>query len=159
MNNKYIRTESTNNETEKLKPKLKKMKITDKTYLILSISIIVLGLILSFTYRPFIYSNNLNDLGFADTIGSLIAVIGFCFFVWGFKEYSNKEKNKQIIIATLIYSFGWELIGFLGIHGTFDKKDIVAALFSGLITFIIKEFLARKKQNKFKDKINKSTTA
>lgn len=103
-------------------------------------------------YRPYIYSNDINDFGFADTIGSLIAVIGFCFFVWGFKEYSDKEKNKHIIIATLVYSFGWELLGFLEIHGTFDKKDIVAALFSGLITFIIKEIVERKKTENIKCK-------
>lgn len=122
------------------------MKIINKSYLISAILIIFSGLILSALYRPYIYSNNINDFGFADTIGSLIAVVAFCFFVWGFKEYSNQEKNKQIIIATLIYSFGWELLSFLGIHGTFDKKDIVAALISGLITFLIKETVERKKQ-------------
>jgi len=131
------------------------LKVINKSYLISSFSIILIGFILSLIYRPYIYSNNINDFGFADTIGSLIAVIGFCFFVWGFKEYSNKEKNKQIIVATLIYSFGWECFSFLGIHGTFDKKDIVAALFSGLITFIIKEIVEKRKQKILSVKRNK----
>lgn len=123
------------------------MKVINKSYLISAIVIVFSGLLLSVLYRPYIYSNNINDFGFADTIGSLIAVIAFCFFVWGFKEYSNKEKNKQIVIATLVYSFGWEFLSLLGIHGTFDKKDIVAALISGLITFLIKEIADRKKRN------------
>lgn len=127
----------------------------NKTYFISSIVIVFSGLLLSVIYRPYIYSNNINDFGFADAIGSLIAVIAFCFFVWGFKEYSNKEKNKQIIIATLIYSFGWELFGYLGIYGTYDKNDIVAALISGLITFLLKEIIDRK--NKIFNK--KNTTA
>ncbi|PID92906.1 MAG: hypothetical protein CSA94_02655 [Bacteroidetes bacterium] len=120
------------------------MKIIGKTYLILSVSVVLLGLLLSWFYRPYIYSNNLNDFGLADTIGSLVSVIGFCCFVWGFKSYSNREKNKQIILATLVYSFGWEFAGLLGIYGTFDPKDIVAALLSGLLTFVIKEIVDRK---------------
>lgn len=72
------------------------MKIINKSYLISAILIIFSGLILSALYRPYIYSNNINDFGFADTIGSLIAVVAFCFFVWGFKEYSNQEKNRRI---------------------------------------------------------------
>ncbi len=114
-----------------------------KIYLYSSLTIVVVGLLLSWFYRPYIYTNKINDFGFADTIGSLVSVIGFCFFFWSFREYSNKEKNKHIVIATLIYSFGWEFFGFLGIYGTFDKKDIVAALFSGVITFITKEIIER----------------
>lgn len=123
------------------------MKIINRTYFISSLVIVFSGLLLSAIYRPYIYLNNINDFGFADTIGSLIAVIAFCFFVWGFKDYSNKVKNKQIIIANLIYSVGWESLSYLGIHGTFDKKDIVAALISGLITYIIKEIVERKRNN------------
>ena len=129
------------------------MQGTNKKYLILSITIVLVGLILSIFYRPYIYSNKINDYGFADIIGSLISVIGFCFFVWGVKDYSNKEKNKQIIIVTLIYSFGWEFLGLIGIYGTFDKKDILAAIFSGIITFIIKEFVERKNKKRWHNNV------
>ena len=110
-------------------------------YLIISISIITIGLILTFFYRPFINERNINDFGLADTIGSLVSVIGFCFFTWGFKDYSNIEKNKQILIATLIYAFIWELFGFLKIYGTFDFKDIIAGVISGIMTYFLKEFI------------------
>ncbi len=117
------------------------MQVVNKTYLIVSTSVVLSGMILSWTYRPYIYANNINDFGFADTIGSLVSVIGFCCFVWAFKEYSNKEKNIHIILATIAYSFVWESLGLLGIHGTFDKKDIVAAFLSGLITFVVKNIV------------------
>ena len=93
-------------------------------YLTISISVITIGLILTFFYRPFITERSINDFGLADTIGSLASVIGFCFFIWGFKDYSNIEKNKQILIVTLIYAFIWEIFGLLKIYGTFDIKDI-----------------------------------
>ncbi len=113
-------------------------------YLKISISVITIGLILTFFYRPFIIERNINDFGLADTIGSLVSVIGFCFFIWGFKDYSNIEKNKQILIATLIYAFIWELFGFLKIYGTFDFKDIIAGVISGIITYFLKELIDNK---------------
>ncbi len=110
-------------------------------YLTISIFAITIGLILTFFYRPFITERNINDFGLADTIGSLVSVIGFCFFIWGFKDYSNIEKNKQILIATLIYAFIWELFGFLKIYGTFDFKDIIAGVISGIMTYFLKELI------------------
>lgn len=79
------------------------MNRMQKIYWTISISAVIIGQILTQTYRPFIYSNNIFDFGLADTIGSLVSVIGLCFFFWTFKTYSNEEKNKHIIIAVLLY--------------------------------------------------------
>jgi len=46
-----------------------------KIYLSISICMVVGGQLLSHLYRPYIYANNINDFGFADTIGSLVSVI------------------------------------------------------------------------------------
>jgi len=113
-------------------------------YLTISVSVVIIGFLLTIFYRPIINERNINDFGFADTIGSLISVIGFCFFIWGFKEYSNIEKNRQILLATLIYAFIWELFGFLKIYGTFDFKDIVAGVISGIMAYFIKELIENK---------------
>ncbi len=120
----------------------------NKTYLSIAVGVVVAGMILSVTYRPYIYRNNINDFRFADTLGSLIAVIGFCFFVWGFKDFSNSMKNKQIVCATLVYTIIWEPLGLVGLHGTFDWYDIIAATFSGILTYGIKELIERKYQIK-----------
>ncbi len=115
-------------------------------YLAIAISTVAAGLLLSHFYRSYINLNQINDFGFADTIGSLVSVIGFCFFVWSLKNYSDPQKNKQIIIVTFIYSFFWESLGLIGIHGTFDWKDIIAAIISGGITYLIKEKLKKTSQ-------------
>jgi len=112
-----------------------------KIYLSIGIIFSALGLILSVYYRPYIYNNNINDFGLADTIGSLVSVIAFCTIIWGLKDYSDKEKNIQIILATFIYAVFWEFFGYLNIYGTFDKKDIIAGLISGIITFLIKTII------------------
>ena len=119
-----------------------------KTYLGISVGIVLTGIILSVTYRPYIYANDLYDFKFADTIGSLIAVIGFCYLVWGFKDYSNSTMNKQIVGAILVYSVIWEPLGLLGIHGTFDWYDMIAAGLSGILAFVGKEIIESKYRTK-----------
>ena len=57
-------------------------------------------------------------------------------------------KNKQIIFATIIYSIIWEPMGLLGIHGTFDWYDMIAAGISGLLAFVGKEIIESKYQTK-----------
>jgi len=120
----------------------------NKAYLLLAGIIIFTGLILANTYRPYIYEHNINDFKFADTIGSLIAVVGFCYAVWGFKEFPNSRMNLHIILATLAYSIIWEPLGLIGIHGTFDWYDMIAAGISGLLAFLGKEIIERKYQTK-----------
>jgi len=114
------------------------------TYLTISIFILISGFILSTIYRPYIYRNNIFDFGFADVIGSLVSVIGFCTFVWSQKDYTNKIKNKHIVLATFIYAILWELAGFFNIYGTFDVKDIIAGFLSGLITYLLKVIVEKK---------------
>lgn len=107
-------------------------------YLLIGIVSLVIAFVLSTIYRPFIYTNNSNDFGFADVIGSFFSVFTFCFITWGLKEYSNKEKNRHILLATLVYAFLWEFVGYLGIYGTFDVKDIFAGIISGVIAYLVK---------------------
>lgn len=112
-----------------------------KLYFNIGIMTIIFGLILSIFYRPFVYNHKIIDFGFADTIGSFVSVIGFCCIIWAFKDFSNKEKNLQIIFATFIYSVVWESFGYFGIYGTFDWKDIIAGIISGVLTFIVKTII------------------
>ena len=113
-------------------------------YLKISLFVIVSGLLLSFTYRPYIYRNSIADFGFADVIGSLVSVIAFCTLVWSQKDYTNKEKNQHIILATIIYAVLWELAGYFNIYGTFDIKDVVAGFLSGILTYILKNVIENK---------------
>ena len=120
------------------------MSAKQKLYLKIVIIIPLIGLFLTAFYRPYIYSHNINDFGFADVIGSLVSVIGFCTLIWYYKDYPNKTKNLHIIIATFIYSIVWEAFGYFNIYGTFDKKDVIASIISGFITFLIKKLVETK---------------
>ncbi|MDF1516804.1 MAG: hypothetical protein RQ864_12745 [Lutibacter sp.] len=119
------------------------MKIKN-AYLAISIFVVISGILLSLIYRPYVYRNNIFDFGFADVIGSFVSVIGFCTFVWSINNNSNKKKNIQIIIATIIYSIVWEFFGLIGVWGTFDWKDIGAAIISGIFTYFIKNIVEIK---------------
>ncbi|MFW5760931.1 MAG: hypothetical protein ACOCXH_08140 [Cyclobacteriaceae bacterium] len=54
------------------------------------------------------------------------------------------RKNYHIIWTVVIYSAIWEPLGLLGIHGTFDWKDILAVIISGLVTLTLKNFIESK---------------
>lgn len=101
-------------------------------------------MLLSLFYRPYIYKNNIFDYGFADVIGSLVSVIGFCTFVWYYQEYSDKAKNNHIILATIVYGILWEALGYFNLYGTFDKKDVVAVMISGIVTYFTKTYVENK---------------
>jgi len=120
------------------------MTAKQNLYLKIGILVPVAGLLLSAFYRPYIYSHNINDFGFADVIGSLVSVIGFCCFIWAFKTFSNKEMNTQIIMATFIFAILWDFFGYVGIYGVFDWKDVVVGILSGIITFFIKQNVEKK---------------
>lgn len=100
-----------------------------------------IGLLLTAIYRPLIYKYNIADFGFADVIGSLLAVPSSCFVGWSLKNYSNQVKNYHIIISTIIYSVVWEFFGYIEIYGTYDIKDIYAAFLGGVFTFILKKLV------------------
>ena len=51
-------------------------------------------------------------------------------------------------------------MGLIGLHGTFDIKDIVAVLISGILTFYLKEFIEKKIQMKaIKDIANNNSSS
>lgn len=119
-----------------------------KKYLIIGIFSIIIALILTTFYRPFIYNNKINDGGFADVIGSLFSVFTFCTLVWSLKDYSDREKNIHILLAIIIYGPVWEFFGYFKIYGTFDIKDVFAAIISGVIAYLLKLLLKNRNQEK-----------
>ena len=124
----------------------KDLKKKQKLYLTISAVMVISGLLLSLLYRPLVYRNSWNDFGLADTIGSLVSVIAFCFFIWGFKDYSLKNKYLQIILVTFVYAVLWESVGYFNIYGTFDLKDMIAAVISGILTLVFMLLIERNYQ-------------
>lgn len=87
-------------------------------------------------YRPFIYSNNINDFGIADTIGNFFGTITQIYFML-FLIYPT-HKNGLFFFPFFVFGYSlyefWQLI-LPGSH--FDWKDIVATVISGIVALII----------------------
>ena len=65
----------------------------------------VLGLLLAFTYRPFIYSNHINDWHLADTIGNIVAVPAAAFFYYAINRSVRYTKLTVLVLVFLIWCF------------------------------------------------------
>ena len=92
----------------------------------------VLGLLLVFTYRPYIYSNHINDWHLADTIGNIVAVPAAVFFYYAYYKSIRFTKLAILIQVFLGWCF-YEVV----LSRTFDWWDILATMIMCLVTYPI----------------------
>ena len=97
-------------------------------YLLLCVLCVGIGWLLSFTYRPYIYANHIDDWHLADTIGNIMAVPAAAFLFYAVQKTVRQTK---LAVLTLDF-FSWCLYE-LGFSMTFDWWDILA---SGLMCFV-----------------------
>jgi hypothetical protein len=99
---------------------------------------IILGLIfavtcavLSKTYRPYIYTNHINDFHLADTIPNWLALPSGTLFFWGLHKGCNTFKKGILcaVVGIIVYEFI--------LSATFDWYDIIATILSGSGTYFI----------------------
>ena len=100
-------------------------------HFIISIILVLICVILNLTYRPFIYANHINDLYFADTFTNLLGVPASTFLCLAL---TSKLTHKAIVYVSGVY-LGLILYECIGL--TFDYKDILATLLSGIVTTIL----------------------
>ncbi len=110
------------------------MKNNKNKMFIIGLSIAVFGLILSITYRQYIYNNNLNDFHIADTIGSLVCVPSASLVMY---SLTGKFKFNKLVLICFISYLLYELFGLTGLYGTFDIYDIYALLISTSLLLIL----------------------
>ena len=103
-------------------------------FIISGILIAVIGLVLSHTYRPYVYENHINDFHLADVIGSIVCVPAAVLFFYGI---DNRYSIKQYTIKGTIVYIAYEFLGLFLIHGTFDVYDIIAIIISSLLFYWI----------------------
>jgi hypothetical protein len=92
----------------------------------------LLGILLSYTYRPYIYSNPVFDFHLADTIGSWVCIPAASLFFWGIQR-KDKYNFAQFILISLI---GFILHEFF-FSFTFDYYDLIALFLSSGLTYFI----------------------
>ena len=123
-----------------------------KLAILSSIFFVVLGWVLSWTYRPYIYQNNIFDYHFADTIGSWVCVPAASLFFYGVRH--KRSFSVYVLLNTVTFVL-YELLGLARIHGTFDYYDIVVTCISGLLTYsayrLVKAIRIKKQGQKSND--------
>jgi hypothetical protein len=94
-------------------------------------------------YRPYIYSNKINDFHIADTLGNTLGTLAticiMIFLLANDKEQSNViVKNGTIILV--VYELAQPLLG-----KPIDPWDILATLLTGVACYFIVNFVSKEK--------------
>jgi len=98
-------------------------------------------------YRPFIYSNNIDDYGIADSIGNSGGIIVQIFFSLAIINSPNKKLFNVIGFIVIGYIL-YEILQPYLPRGVFDWKDIYGTLIGGVITLFILLFVKIMVNNK-----------
>jgi hypothetical protein len=74
-------------------------------WIFIGMSFALVGMVLTQTYRPYVYENTINDFHFADTIGNLFAVPSALFFLSGIRKNATKINCSipTIVIAFILF--------------------------------------------------------
>ena len=112
-----------------------------------SLCIGIVALIINSTYRPYIYSNHINDWHLADSFPNFLAVPACQFMMLGLSKNNKLQLHAQFIVICS----GLIFYEFLSL--TFDYFDMAATIISGFIFFTI-ESISIKARCKNSDKID-----
>jgi len=89
-----------------------------------------------YIYRPFIYENNINDYGIADSMGNLGGIIVQIFF--GLTIFnSTRIKGLRLIVFFILGYILYEIAQLFLPKGVFDWKDIYGTIIGGLIGLLL----------------------
>ncbi|OFI07637.1 VanZ like family protein [Clostridium acetireducens DSM 10703] len=123
-----------------------------KIYLIIAVINTILGFISKSSYRNYIYNNNINDFGIADSAPNFFYIIGAVFFILYVSQKIDKKAIKSTILAcsagTLIYELEQYYTSM-----TFDIKDIIATILGAIICYYICEYLNKKYNLECEDRL------
>ena len=98
-------------------------------------------------YRPFIYSNNIDDYGIADSIGNSGGIIVQIFFMLAILNSPIKKVFRVIGFIVIGYIL-YEILQPYLPRGVFDWKDIYGTLIGGVISLFILFFVKKMVENK-----------
>ncbi len=95
-----------------------------------------------YIYRPFIYANNINDYGLADSIGNLGGIIVQIYFMLTIFNSPSQKVFRVIVFLVIGYIF-YEIVQPYLPYGVFDWKDIYATIVGGMIASIFYVLLTK----------------
>jgi len=98
-------------------------------------------------YRPFIYTNNINDYGIADSIGNSGGIIVQIFF--SLVLLNSPSKKVFNVIGFIVFGYIlYEILQPYLPRGVFDWKDIYGTLIGGVISLFVLLFVKKMVKNK-----------
>ena len=116
-------------------------------YFVIAVSFFFLTEIGRNIYRPFIYTNDIDDYGIADSIGNSGGIIVQIFFMLVILN-SPRKKVFRVIGFIVIGYILYEILQPYLPRGVFDWKDIYGTLIGGVISlfvlFIVKKIVINK---------------
>ena len=98
-------------------------------------------------YRPFIYTNHIDDYGIADSIGNSGGIIVQIFFMLAILN-SPRKKVFRVIGFIVIGYILYEILQPYLPRGVFDWKDIYGTLIGGVISLCVLFFIKKGVKNK-----------
>ena len=94
-------------------------------------------------YRPYIYLNGIDDLGFADVIGNLFGTVAIIFFNLGV-SHANRQQGIRLVAFVTAGVIIYELLQGAPLRGVFDWKDVLATLLAGLFAWVLLLVICRR---------------
>ena len=122
-------------------------------YLVAAILAFILTELGRFVYRPYIYNNDINDFGIADSMGNLGGIVVQLFLSLALL---NSRKIQTIRVFAFIIGgyIIYEILQPFLPKGTFDWKDIYGTLIGGAFSFLIWWMIVSFVKNKVYFKFN-----
>ena len=94
-------------------------------------------------YRPYIYSNAINDFGIADTIGNFFGTFTQIYFML-FLLYPT-YKNGKFFFPFFVLGYTLYEVWQLFLEGSrFDWKDIIATIIAGIIAYYLYQLIKKR---------------
>jgi uncharacterized membrane protein YoaK (UPF0700 family) len=107
-------------------------------FLLGAILCFLIGVLLTYFYRPYIYANHINDWHLADTIGNIVAVPAVAFLFYAAQKTVRYTKLTVLTLDFLVWCL-YEAFFSL----TFDWRDILASLIMCFVTYLILRVVSR----------------
>lgn len=95
-------------------------------------------------YRPFIYSNEINDFHIADTLGNSLGTVGTVFVFLSLLGRSNAQDHflmRTTVISVLVYEVAHPLLG-----KPIDPWDLIATMIAGFFCEGLYRVIHERKQ-------------
>jgi hypothetical protein len=114
------------------KASIKTIDLRRITYMLIAVLFFILTELGRFIYRPFIYENNINDFGIADSVGNTGGIIVQIFF--GLAILNSPGKKAYHVIGFMVIGYIiYEILQPFLPRGVFDWKDIYGTLIGGVL--------------------------